>query len=315
MSKAQRLLELMMTINAKRKFTARELAEEFGVSYRTILRDLDELSALGVPLYSEVGANGGFYLLNDRMLPPIFFKESEAVAMFLAYHSLRFFGALPFQAETDKALKKFYRHLPEDVQQCIDRMKERVVFWNPSRIQPSDHLKIILEVAIEQAVILIHYDGPTGISERTIQPIGLYSYNGFWYCPAYCFKRQSFRLFRADRIHYAKRVASNTRRDLPYRSIIDWIKWSEKDCTDPVPFVVELTREGTRRAVSDLDLMRIIQVRADGTGWINTQIPRTEMTYFAELIWSFGTEVTIKEPPEMITHIKRKSSELARLYR
>ena len=60
MSKTKRLIELMMTVNAKRKFTARELAEEFNVSYRTILRDLDELSELGVPLYSEVGADGGY---------------------------------------------------------------------------------------------------------------------------------------------------------------------------------------------------------------------------------------------------------------
>ncbi|PTM58267.1 helix-turn-helix transcriptional regulator [Desmospora activa] len=315
MAKTQRLFELMMTINAKQKFTARELAQEFGVSYRTILRDLDELSALGVPLYSEVGANGGYYLLHDRMLPPIFFKESEAVAMFLAYHSLQFFGALPFQAETDMALKKFYQHLPEDIQKRIDRMKERVVFWNPSRVQSSDYLNVILETAIEQGATLIHYDGSEGISERTIQPIGLYSYNGFWYCPAYCLKRESFRLFRADRIQFAKRVSSEKKRDLPYRSIRDWIKWSERDVINPVLFKVDLTLEGVRRAKSDLDLRRMIRIRDDGTGWINTQIPKTEITYFADLLWGFGTDATIKEPSEAILHIRRKISAMARLYR
>ncbi|HET7657279.1 MAG TPA: HTH domain-containing protein, partial [Bacillales bacterium] len=52
MAKTKRLIELIMTVNAKRKFTVKELAEEFGVSERTMLRDLQELSALGVPLYS-----------------------------------------------------------------------------------------------------------------------------------------------------------------------------------------------------------------------------------------------------------------------
>lgn len=58
MSKAERLIEMLITINAKRDFTAGELAEEFSVSKRTILRDLRELEEAGFPLYSEVGAAG-----------------------------------------------------------------------------------------------------------------------------------------------------------------------------------------------------------------------------------------------------------------
>lgn len=83
MSKSKRLLDLMMTVNRRRKFTVRELADEFGVSTRTILRDLQELGELGVPLYSEVGPHGGYQVLNERILPPIAFTEAEAVAIFL----------------------------------------------------------------------------------------------------------------------------------------------------------------------------------------------------------------------------------------
>lgn len=83
MSKSKRLIELMMTVNRMRKFTVRELADQFGVSSRTILRDLQELSELGVPLYSEVGPHGGYQVLKERVLPPIAFSEEEAVAMFL----------------------------------------------------------------------------------------------------------------------------------------------------------------------------------------------------------------------------------------
>lgn len=82
MSKSKRLLELMLTVNRKRKFTVKELAQEFGVSSRTILRDLQELGELGVPLYSEVGPHGGYQVLNERILPPIAFTEEEAVALF-----------------------------------------------------------------------------------------------------------------------------------------------------------------------------------------------------------------------------------------
>ena len=85
MSKSKRLLELMLTVNQKRAFTVGELAGDFGVSKRTILRDLQELSELGVPLYSEVGPHGGYRMLQDRMLPPIAFPWRNLLQFFLPY--------------------------------------------------------------------------------------------------------------------------------------------------------------------------------------------------------------------------------------
>ena len=83
MSKAERLIEMMITINTKKHFTVGELAEEFSVSKRTVLRDLQALEQAGFPLYSEVGAAGGYRILKERVLPPITFSENEAKAIFL----------------------------------------------------------------------------------------------------------------------------------------------------------------------------------------------------------------------------------------
>ncbi len=101
MSKSKRLMELMLTVNRMRKFTVGELAREFGVSQRTILRDLQELGELGVPLYSEVGPHGGYQVLRERLLPPIAFTEEEAVSIFFAVHALRHYSSLPFETGTD----------------------------------------------------------------------------------------------------------------------------------------------------------------------------------------------------------------------
>lgn len=75
MSKAERLIEMMITINAKKDFTVGELAKEFSVSKRTILRDLQELEQAGFPLYSEVGAAGGYHILKERILPLITIQQ------------------------------------------------------------------------------------------------------------------------------------------------------------------------------------------------------------------------------------------------
>ncbi|PAV28686.1 transcriptional regulator [Virgibacillus profundi] len=313
MSKAQRLIELMMTVNTKRKFTARELAEEFGVSYRTILRDLDELSAIGVPLYSEVGADGGYHVLKERMLPPVLLKESEAVALYFAFQSLQFFGSLPFETETGYVLKKFYLYLPQDTKARIDTMKDRIVFWNPNRVQPTDHLEILLNAAVDQFALFIHYDSKEGVKERTIQPIGLYSHNGFWYCPSYCFFRKDIRLFRADRILKAIKTDAEVQ-NLSYKSIMDWIELFDKEVSDPITFSVELTKAGVRRAKSELDLERIVKVREDGTGRINADIPKSELIYFVDLIWNFGNEALILEPTDAITYMKQKLKKLSEQY-
>ncbi|WP_040979450.1 helix-turn-helix transcriptional regulator [Oceanobacillus jeddahense] len=313
MSKTKRLIELMMTVNAKRKFTARELAEEFNVSYRTILRDLNELEELGVPLYSEVGADGGYYVLSERMLPPVLLKESEAIALYFAFQSLQFIGSLPFETEAGYVLKKLYNYLPNEVKKRIDTMKDRIVFWNPSRLQTANELDILLNAAVDQSTLTIQYDSQKGLKERIIQPIGLYSHNGFWYCPAYCFLRGDIRLFRADRIKKAE-LTGEKKRELPYSSVMEWIALSESEIADPMTFSVELTREGVRRAMSELDLERQVQKREDETGWVEMEIPKSELTYFVDLIWNFGREAQIIAPEEAIATMKRKLEGLLEKY-
>src|SRR5690554_2318065 len=107
----------MMMINAKKSPTAKELAEEFGLSSRTIMRALQELSEIGVPIYSIHGRGGGYRLLQQRILPPISFTEGEAIAMFFACQSLDFFSSLPFGEGADSALHKFYHYLPSDIKE------------------------------------------------------------------------------------------------------------------------------------------------------------------------------------------------------
>ena len=84
------------------------MANEFSVSKRTILRDLQELEQAGFPLYSEVGAAGGYHILKERILPPIAFSESEAKAIFFACQALQYHRDLPFEQETISVLKKIF---------------------------------------------------------------------------------------------------------------------------------------------------------------------------------------------------------------
>lgn len=314
MSKSKRLLALMMTVNRKRKFTVKELAQEFEVSSRTILRDLQELSELGVPLYSEVGPHGGYQVLNERILPPIAFSEDEAIALFFACHALRHYAYLPFKTEASSALSKFYNYMSGDVRDRIDQMKNRVDFITPSRHSESPYLSILLDGAIDQKVLLIDYESREGISSREIQPIGIYASSGLWYCPAYCFLRGDIRVFRCDRMHSA--VSSSASKSMDLRHVHLGNRESlNKVEEEEVILYVELSKEGILKCEAELWTVSKLHIRNNGTGWLDGNIAKSDIPFFAKFVLGLGNEATVTSPPELVDAMKEMIAEIMAKYK
>ncbi|WP_317971522.1 YafY family protein [Paenibacillus sp. CCS19] len=313
MPKSKRLMEIMMTVNRKRRFKVQELADEFGVSKRTILRDLQELSELGVPLYSEVGPHGGYQVVRERVLPPIAFTEGEAVAMFFAVHALRHYSSLPFAAESASALSKFYLHMPGDVRDRIDSMKDRVDFIAPTRWSDAPCLAALLNAAIQQKVLVILYESQDrGTESRLIQPVCIYANNGFWYCTAYCFVRQDYRVFRCDRIREAVDDISGT---APVQ--LKDVRLSRRDAAqprDPIRLRAVLSKEGVQRCESELWLAPMLQVREDGTGLIDHDVSRDDIPFYAQFMIGLGDEVVLEEPGELKEAIRMRLAALLARY-
>ncbi|MCR2806882.1 helix-turn-helix transcriptional regulator [Paenibacillus soyae] len=312
MQKAQRLIQLIMIINARRSFTVGELAEEFGLSKRTIARDLEELSELGIPIYSIQGRGGGFMLLRERLLPPISFTEGEAVALFFACHSLSFYGSLPFGEGADSALHKFYHYLPADLKAKIDAMKERVMLWSPYREMSEEVLRTLLQAIMEQSAVTITYRSGGGETVRDIQPIGLYASSGYWYCPAYCMLRGEIRQFRADRI-----VSAVLNPDIPCREDIAALSLRDKpdsSLREQTELRVTLTAGGVRQLESNPRFSRFIRRQEDGSGTVVMSIARDETAFYADLIWTLGEAARIEGPEEAVEHILRKLDALSSRY-
>jgi predicted DNA-binding transcriptional regulator YafY len=314
MPKSKRLMELMMTVNRKRKFTVKELAQEFDVSARTILRDLQELSELGVPLYSEVGPHGGYQVLNERVLPPIAFTEQEAVAIFFASHALRHYSSLPFETESASALNKFYFYMPGDVRDRIDEMKNRIDLVSPTRQWESPYLSLLLEGAIQQKILLIEYESREGRFARRIQPVGIYASNGLWYCPAYCFLRSDFRLFRCDRMHSVD-LDSSALEPMDHRHVHlgNWESFI-KAKREYVDLFVKLGKEGVQRCESDLGRRTNMHRNEDGTGWLDGKVPKSEISYLAKFFIGLGNEATVVNPRELVDSMKQMLSEILAKY-
>jgi len=312
MQKSQRLIQLIMMINAKKSFTVRELADEFGLSTRTITRDLQELSELGIPIYSIQGRGGGYKLLQDRMLPPISLSESEAIAMFFACQSLDYFGSLPFGEGAESALQKFYHYLPADIKEQIDRLDGRIMLWSPYRSMARGILETLMQAIMIGGVVTMEYNSSSGAAKRDIQPIGLYTSSGYWYCPAYCFERGDIRQFRADRILSAALNPSVPPRDEIRKMTL--MNKPEKGHLDQTVLHIEITKKGVWLLESNPRFAPSIQRSEDGSGVAAIQIAAEDLRFYVDLIWNLGSEVKIKGPVEAITYIQEKAEAMRSLY-
>ncbi len=204
--------------------------------------------------------------------------------------------------------------MPGDLRDRIDQMKNRIDFVTPARQAEFPYLSILLDAAIQQKVLFIDYDSREGMSSREIQPIGIYASNGFWYCPAYCFLKSDFRLFRCDKIHTAV-YNTSTAKPLDLRHVHlgnrkSFIKLKQEN----IGVYIELSKEGVQRCEAELWPVPKLHIRKDGTGWLDGDVPKSEISYFTKFFIGLGSDATVKNPPELVDSMKRVLSEIIAKY-
>ena len=199
MSRAARLLELLQAFRRyKRPVSGATLAEELGVSLRTIYRDIEALKAQGAAIDGEAGV--GFVLKPGFMLPPLMFSEDEIEALVLGSRWVAGRADQPLGQAARNALTKIAAVLPPDLRAGLDDSTLLVV---PGE-QPSageSELPLIRDAIRRQRKLTISYADVNGAcSERTIWPVALAFFDRTRVIVSWCELRQDFRHFRADRI-------------------------------------------------------------------------------------------------------------------
>lgn len=314
MKKPQRIISLLMTINTRQKFTLKQLADELGVSRRTILRDLQELSQMGVPLYSELGMYGGYQMLRERKLPPVSFSEHEAFALFFISLSLKSYQSLPFGSDAPFAFKKFYHILPEDRKEQIDELQKRLHFWVAPRQYETPYLQTLLQASIKRSVLKVTYESLRGVSELSLQPYGIYTLNGSWFCigmnydteRVYTFLVERFRLVEDTALPLKKHKALDT------MSIEEMINWSDNEPL--VDAIVQLTKRGVLQCRSDVWRPGEIVENMDGTGVLRFKMLPALVNKYAGYFLSLGREAVVKEPLILKESIQKSLKDMVDQY-
>ncbi|MFB9329076.1 helix-turn-helix transcriptional regulator [Paenibacillus aurantiacus] len=281
-----RRLALMQIMDSRKKFTARELAERFGVSVRTIQRDLDYLQSIGMPLYTEVGAGGGYRALPNRLMPPLQLNQFEAVGLFMLLRLLEFVPDSPYGEIRSHLADHYYGSLPSDTKDQIDRISDHLTFMQRASIVMAPYTTLILEAAMEKRELSFAYASTGGMKTTQAFPLGLYYEQGCWYVPA--LRGERTLLYRADRMHEVRKLE----RTLPeLQTLTDWM--NQEDRRERVGVTLQFTPFGGRIAQNDPDFAEMTEDRWEG------MVPIEEIPFMARKLLRFGPEVLVVQPPAL----------------
>lgn len=203
--KADRLLSILLLLQTRGRVPAHELAERLEVSVRTIYRDVEALSAAGVPVYAERGRHGGIELLARFRTDVTGLTADESRALFvLAAQGAH--AALGLDAALGSALRKVMAALPAPHRPAAETTGRRILVdsarWKRGPQEPVD-LDALQDAVFTDRRLRLRYrhGGDTEPRTYTVDPYGLVSKAGVWYLVADLRGRP--RLFRADRVRSA----------------------------------------------------------------------------------------------------------------
>ncbi len=205
MSQLSRLISILTLLRSKRLLTATELADKYGVSVRTIYRDIRKLEEAGIPVYTIEGR--GYSLVDTYTVAPVQFTEQQANALITAQHLVSQSKDASFVNEFNEALTKIKSVFRTSIQEKSELLNDKILVFNWEREEFSSNALSEIQLAITHFKYMeINYqkaDDPN-ITFRKIEPCAMYSAYHKWILIAWCHLRQDMRAFRIDRIQHYK---------------------------------------------------------------------------------------------------------------
>ncbi|OUS02104.1 DNA-binding transcriptional regulator [Flavobacteriales bacterium 33_180_T64] len=210
MSQLSRLISILTLLRSKRLLTARELADKFDVSVRTIYRDIRKLEDAGIPVMTIEGK--GYSLMEGYTVAPVQFTEKQANALITAQHLVNQTNDISFANNFKEAMIKIKSVFKTSVQEKSERLSSKIYVFDSQYENLSSNALSEIQLAITNFnFVEINYrkaDDPN-ISFRKIEPYAFYTTHHKWILIAWCHLRNDYRAFRIDRVQNFK-ILNNT---------------------------------------------------------------------------------------------------------
>lgn len=298
-----RLLGMIYILMKQGTVTAAELAERFEVSVRTIYRDMDTLSAAGIPIYAKKGKNGGISLTEQFVLDKMLITREEQQEILSGLVSLRETRADGEENILQK-LGEFFKTDP------VDWLAIDLSDWSGSRKQLYEDIKIAI---LDRRLIRFDYYGQHAqMSRRTVEPVQLLFKEYTWYLRAFCREKNAWRVFKLFRM---KRLEMLDETFVPRENLNQEEEDSakEKQPSDNVFVTIDIwidKREAYR--IYDRFEEDEIEKLPDGNFMIHFHADTDDWVY--GVILSFGPSAEVVAPVEIRQEIKRRIQNMAGRY-
>lgn len=296
-----RLFEIVYILLNKKSVTANELAERFGVSVRTIYRDIDMLSSAGIPVYASQGKGGGISLLKNYVLDKSVLTENEQNEILYALQSL----AIARAPEADRLLARLGSLFNRSGMGWIE------VDFSPwgSDKNRADQFTVIKNAILSRRIIEFNYYGSSGEkSIRRIEPVKLVFKVNAWYLQGFCLIKNAYRFFKITRISdlrirqetFSERAPAELSEDVEVQNARKW--------TD---VCLKVSARGAYRVYDEFYEKDIVKNR-DGSFTITVSLP--ENKWLIRYILSFGADAEVLSPQNIRDMILSELNEITGKY-
>jgi predicted DNA-binding transcriptional regulator YafY len=319
--RASRLLSILTTLQARGRVTAPELAEACEVSVRTIYRDVDALSAAGIPVYAERGADGGFRLLDGYRVRLNGLSLTEADALFLAGLPGPA-AALGLDGAMSAAQDKLVAAMPASLRASATRMQARFHLDAPAwfgEAEEPQHLRAICDALLGDRLIEIRYRSWKAEKRRRLAPLGLVLKGGNWYLAGQV--DDTVRTYRIARILDCVVLRDSFMRPADFDLGHYWRAATERLEAEmhPKEAIVRLSQFGVKLldALSQPYVKARLRIAddADAAGWRTATIPvGTTLWHAAAELLRFGPEAEVLAPQELRNKMAELTQAMAKRY-
>ncbi len=313
MNRIDRLTAMLIHLQSKKVVRAEEMADRFEMSLRTVYRDVKALMEAGVPIGSEAGK--GYFIVDGYHLPPVMFTQDEAGAMLLAGKFVEKMSDKSVRKAFESAMFKIKSVMSETEQEHLDHLQSHIeVFVSPRSAQnksdfPDHFITEIQRAAVKKQVLKLDYiSNHEELSQREVEPIGLFYYSAAWHLIAWCRLRNGYRDFRADRI----KELVNTTMNFEGRNLLSLQEYFHS---------MFQTNQGLQRAVITFDKAALggrpvygSISQTDLGNRIRAEFMMDNPNHMARWLMMFGPAAEVEEPESLKTKIVELIDELQTHY-
>jgi predicted DNA-binding transcriptional regulator YafY len=200
MNRIDRLFGILTILQSKKYVPAEKIAERFGISIRTVYRDIKALGEQGIPVSFE--QHRGYFIVQGYFLPPVSFSSEEANALLLVQSMVSGFTDQSIHKHYSSALNKIKSVLKSSQKESLEFLDNNIrMQLPPCFVNNFEYLSLLQNAISQKRVIELDYKNKNEVvSKRDVEPIGLVFYAFSWHLVAWCHLRQEYRDFKLVRI-------------------------------------------------------------------------------------------------------------------